>query len=195
MGIKDRIGFSVFAKPVSTPLHTVDRTKLTKFHDDYGELCARINPDRESEWRSRGLDDLPVLLTVPGVAEIGVSLEHARLHILTERIHARDHAGTWRTIGEIIATYYVTTKSLSFENVTHAQRSASITGSNSVYAHPHILNGTMCFSASRRLLDLFLEARVSQAMRLLIPALRMEDFITRNTAYHEIECWPLKEGN
>ncbi len=191
MGLTRKLGFSAFQTkaPQQLPVALVN---LTKIQTDYGELCSRINHNSADEWRTRGIEDFPRLCAVPGIVEIGVNLEYSRLHMLTECIHARDAHGTWRTIGELIVTYYAVTKTLKFENVGRTQTRED----KRLCAHPHVMDGTLCYSAHEELMRLLLDARISTAMHRLMPSLRMDhDSVDIQTAYLDLDHWPRREGD
>lgn len=191
MGLTRKFGLNAFQarSPAQLPVASVN---LTKIHADYGELCSRINQNSRDEWRRRGVEDFPQLCAVPGIVEIGVNLEYSRVHLLTECIHARDDHGTWRTVGELIVTYFAVTKTLKFENVGRTQERDD----KRLCAHPHVMDGTICFSAREELMCLFLDARVSTAMNRLLPCLRMDpDAVDIQTAYLGLEHWPKREGD
>lgn len=191
MGLTRKHGISAFQKRTPQQLPVV-ASNIPKIHADYGEFCSRINHNSADEWRNRGIEDFRRLCAVPGIVEIGVNLEYSRLHLLTECIHMRDDRGTWRTIGELIVTYFAVTKTLKFENVGRTQTRED----QRLCAHPHVIDGTICFSAREELMRLLLDARISTAMHRLMPCLRMDaDVVDVQMAYLGLEHWPKREGD
>lgn len=187
MALTRRSVFSAFMRPEPVSALIPD-PNITKIRADYGDFCARINVHAPDVWRDRGIRDFPALCAVPGIVEIGVNLESSRLHLLSEPICVLDRRGALRTIGELIITYYAVTKTLTIQSVEGAKTRED----TKVCAHPHVLDGTLCFSAYSEMMYQLLDARISAAMHVLMPCLRMDsNVLVLEQAYLPLEEWPL----
>ncbi len=190
MALTRRSVFSAFMRPEPVSALIPD-PNITKIRADYGEFCARINVHAPDVWRERGVRDFPALCAVPGIVEIGINLESSRLHLLTEPIRALDNRGALRTIGELIITYYAVTKTLTIQSIEGGKTRED----TRMCAHPHVLDGTLCFSGYSEMMYLFLDARISSAIHLLMPCLRMDRSVVEvQHAYLPLEEWPLSKG-
>jgi hypothetical protein len=189
MGLRDKLGFNPF-RSRKLVIERPEVTKLSGFHADYAAFCASLNPHQSDEWYRRGFEDFPVLLALPHVAHVGLTPDRACLLIGVADIDAYNRDGTCHEIGDIIVTYDPRSKAVTYENVTHPCGKG-----NSVYAHPHILNGTLCSSANEDIHRCFVDAFASKAARIIVRCLRMRSGeITRNTAFYDIANWPVKNG-
>lgn len=190
MNIRSRIGDRLFRRPQPAEA-SPEHKRISEFHGEYAGFCGAINPTAAAEWYRRGFDDFPRVLSTDGVRHVGIDWDARSLLILTERIAVQDKNGVWRDIGEIMVAFNPKEKSVTYENMTHL-----FSRQTAQYHHPHILNGTLCTSASSRIMNNFLDANVSDAMTSIVRCLRMRHGeIIRNTAYYDAEHWPeLKSG-
>ncbi len=189
MSLKSRLGFSPFRRSAEQPKEQA-RDQISEFHAEYADFCAGINPHSSFAWRARGFEDFPRLCAVDGVASVGVSQElHPRLHILTTCIIAPDVHNRLHEIGEIIVTFDSKEKKVTYENVTHPMREKD---GGTVYAHPHVFNGTLCSSGRDAILEHMLNADVSSAMTKILINLRMRNaYVTVGNPYCTIDHWPV----
>ncbi len=191
MSLRTRLGFDAFRKRDTSPPPAAP-AEFSPFHQEYAKFCAYINPAMFEEWFRRGLEDLPRLVAVAGVGHIGFEWHRNCMLVLTEPLDAQSPNGTLHEIGEIMVCFNPKEKRVSYENMTHPCFNAERTV---VYAHPHILNGTLCSSAGEMIMQSMMDARFASAMTTIVRCIRMRRTeIGVNTAYKDIEHWPVKEN-